>query len=579
MTIHTSPFLFPGPIAITDRLAIAHLKRDLQIPVILRDHDEDDEGYAEGKVLNTRFGNFPHSTLIGLPWGSQVRASQVDTGSRGRRKKVENSKRKRADSEIEADSNKKIKLEDDEHDDKCESEKQTTLMEKKEAVTASSGFIHLLPPTPENWTSSLPHRTQVVYTPDYSYILHRLRARPGSRIIEAGAGSGSFTHASARAVFSGYPDTNNEDPVESSELGKVWSYEFHEQRYQKLHKEIQDHGLEGIVQIMHRDVCTDGFLIEEPCPSPLQSSPSQTDNGNLSDLKENQLQTTRKSPLATAVFLDLPAPWLALPHLSRSSTRPPNLNNSSPLDTTIPGEAPLSPLDPSAPVHICTFSPCIEQVQRTVSVMRNLGWVDINTVELSHRRYEVRRERIGLAAAGAQRGQQMTPANVDEAVARLLEVEGTFKSYHQKEETEELEGEGTTLGLKPPSTLPKPGKPPAENGNRREKMLQDLVQGKSYKEGKLVHRAEAEIKTHTSYLVFAVLPPEWSEDDESAAREMWPIPSESADTVQGERPMSKKAKKRAERAARKSRHENNDDSNTDVDAGHEKKDIDSMEIS
>ena len=57
---------------------------------------------------------------------------------------------------------------------------------------------------------ALPHRTQVVYTPDYSYILQRLKVRPGSRIIEAGAGSGSFTHASARAVFSGYPGGQND---------------------------------------------------------------------------------------------------------------------------------------------------------------------------------------------------------------------------------------------------------------------------------------------------------------------------------------------------------------------------------
>ncbi|KAG9723530.1 putative tRNA methyltransferase subunit GCD14, partial [Aureobasidium melanogenum] len=164
-----SPFLEPGAAASIGSLAILHLKRDQLIPVVLK--STADDGYAEGAVTNTRFGSFPHSTLKDVPWGTQVRASKVDTGSRGR-------------------GGAKRKIDD---------------TEPKEAIQAGTGFVHLLPPTPESWTISLPHRTQVVYTPDASYILQRLQVRPGQTIIEAGAGSGSFTHASARAVFNGYP--------------------------------------------------------------------------------------------------------------------------------------------------------------------------------------------------------------------------------------------------------------------------------------------------------------------------------------------------------------------------------------
>jgi tRNA (adenine57-N1/adenine58-N1)-methyltransferase len=46
-----------------------------------------------------------------------------------------------------------------------------------------------------------------------------------------------------------------------------------------------------------------------------------------------------------------------------------------------------------------------------------------------------------------------------------------------------------------------------------------LVEKKVYKEGKLVHRTEPEVKTHTSYLVFAVLPQEWTAEDEAKARQ------------------------------------------------------------
>ncbi|TVY16674.1 tRNA (adenine(58)-N(1))-methyltransferase catalytic subunit trm61 [Lachnellula arida] len=483
MTSHSSPFLHPGAIAKTDRLSIVHLKRDLQAPTILRDHDEDDEGYSEGKVVNTRFGSFPHTTLIGLPWGTQVRASKVDTGSRGRRgqkqekKQPQEKKRKREDPESTEHPNKRRDSENGEVAISTPAEGK----EEKEAETASSGFIHLLPPTPENWTSSLPHRTQVVYTPDYSYILHRIRARPGSSIIEAGAGSGSFTHASARAVFRGYPggaDANGTSKEEK--LGKVWSFEFHEQRHQKLGEEIKEHGLDGVVQITHRDVCEDGFLVED------------------------------QSPKADAIFLDLPAPWLALPHLTRSSPPPklshgtseagtPAANGTSEASTT----PFLSALNPTKPVHLCTFSPCIEQVQRTISAMRKLGWVDIEMVELAQKRFEVRRERIGIDN-GAQRGLQTTPASVDEALARLIEVEGTFKTFHETGEKVE-------------------GKKDKVNPNNREKILESLVDRKVYKEGNLVHRCEPEVKTHTSYLVFAVLPQEWSAEDEKRARAKWEV--------------------------------------------------------
>ena len=108
--------------------------------MILKARVEDDEGYSEGKVVNTRFGSFPHSTLIGLPWGSQVRASKVDTGSRGRRGQGKDKKRKREQSDNAP--NKAPKLEEE------DAEEVSTPGEYNEggeggAVAASGGFIHI----------------------------------------------------------------------------------------------------------------------------------------------------------------------------------------------------------------------------------------------------------------------------------------------------------------------------------------------------------------------------------------------------------------------------------------------------
>ncbi|KAJ5689387.1 tRNA (adenine(58)-N(1))-methyltransferase catalytic subunit trm61 [Penicillium macrosclerotiorum] len=451
-----SPFLTPGSTAKADDFALLHIRRDQTIPTILRSFDDENQGYKEGKVSNTRFGSFPHSTLIDQPWGSQIPASKVDTGSRGRQGRGK--KRKAEDLDASGTTT-------GADEDKASPQK---------AVAAGSGFIHMMSPTPESWTLSLPHRTQVVYMSDYSYVLHRLRARPGGTIIEAGAGSGSFTHAAVRAVFSGYP---TEEPTSKKRrLGKVCSFEFHEQRVGRVKEEITEHGLDGLVEVTHRDVYEDGFLLGDP--------------------------KTGRSPKANAIFLDLPAPWLALKHLVRK-----------------PASGAESPLDPSSPVFLCTFSPCLEQVQRTIRTMRQLGWLDISMVEVSYNRIEVKRERIGLDAEGV-RGATVFPKSVDEAVAKLRVEDERAKRNRQAR----IDGTLNNPSLK------------EENSKSYNTWQSNSVP--EYQLGRVVHRSEPEIKTHTSYLVFAILPRDWSEEDEQKCRQMW-VPNK----VDGEQKKPEKSKK------------------------------------
>lgn len=531
-----SPFLARSSTTLRDSLAILHLKRDHQIPTILRSQDEQNEGYDEGKVTNTRFGSFPHSTLIGVPWGLQVRASTVDTGSRGRRAPGERQKKRKRDG---ADGREQVI-----GDTAALEQVNEVEVGQKVAITAPTGFVHLLPPTPEVWTSSLPHRTQVVYTPDYSYILHRLRARPGAVLIEAGAGSGSFTHAAARAVFNGYPQGPWKGlPAhirKESRFGKVWSFEFHEQRAEKLKEEISDHGLDGVVEVTHRDVCQDGFR-----PHGARA----------------------EGPNASVIFLDLPAPWLALRHLARSA----GAENALDTETLGGGDLKMSGddresnvpqlkdedsgpgrpsmvsgstkyqslLDPNLSIHLCTFSPCIEQVQRTITAMRQLGWIDIEMVEIAAKRIEVRRQRVGLQEEGL-RGVNASPYSVDEALSRLREVEERSRHFHSANpqdqgQTEEL----PSLDLPAATT-------PISKQQRLETIREALDTRKLYKEGRLVHKAETELKTHTSYLVFAVLPREWTAADELAAQQQWSTKDGVND--RSEAPMSNRQKKRAAKA-------------------------------
>jgi len=254
-----SPFFDPGLNTSSGKLALLALSRHNAIPALLRKPDPSD---PTDEITNTRFGSFPHGTLVDRQWGDQVVASKVEA-----REKRRGKKRKRPDSETESPTTAGI--------DEDEIGEDSPAFE-----AASSGFAHLLPPTPELWTASLPHRTQVVYPRDYSYILQRLHVRPGRTIIEAGAGSGSFTHAAARAVFNGSTTQRSN--------GKVYSFEYHEPRFEKLKQEIHDHQLGDVVHVTYKDVYEKGFILDDG-----------------------------RSPQADAVFLDLPAPWyvfhIALP--------------------------------------------------------------------------------------------------------------------------------------------------------------------------------------------------------------------------------------------------------------------------
>lgn len=486
-----SPFLTPGTRSQPDILALLHLRRDHALPTILRIHDDEDLGYKEGKVTTTRFGSYPHSTLLDQPWGTQIVASKVDTGSRGRKPHL---KRKAADLE-NANSN-----------PSSEGEAQARPLPQA-AVQASSGFCHLLYPTPETWTASLPHRTQVVYTPDYSYILHRLRVRPGGTIIEAGAGSGSFTHAAARAIFNGYPSAETQTQIPPAKkrrrFGKVCSFEFHAQRVERVREEIRQHGLDDIVRVNHRDVYADGFLL-----------PSEHGND---------------SPKASAIFLDLPAPWLALKHLTRN-----------------PENGVQSPLDPTSPVYICTFSPCLEQVQRTISVLRQQGWLNIEMVEVNHHRIEARRERYGLESEGI-RGATVFPKSVDEAISKMRSVDERARKFREAE----------AAGLDPAATasLEQPSQQQQQSSQSQAQAAQAQLHSQlqssipAYSQGRLVHRSEQDLKTHTSYLLFAVLPRDWTEDDEAKCRKRWP--SHKVDSEAG----VQKSKKQMKREAREQRME------------------------
>ncbi|KAG9804179.1 putative tRNA methyltransferase subunit GCD14, partial [Aureobasidium melanogenum] len=141
-------------------------------------------------------------------------------------------------------------------------------------------------------------------------------------------------------------------------------------------------------------------------------------------------------------------------------------------------------------------------------------------VEVMQKRIDVRRERVGLHEEGL-RGVNATAATVDEAVNRLREVEGRFKEWHEAVKEADVVAEANGQPKPRPSNKDHPASHFESKQARLERIKKEAEERKTYKEGRLVHRTEPEIKTHTSYLVFAVLPREWSEEQEERLRKKW----------------------------------------------------------
>ncbi|XP_076830658.1 tRNA (adenine(58)-N(1))-methyltransferase catalytic subunit TRMT61A [Brachyhypopomus gauderio] len=198
-------------------------------------------------------------------------------------------------------------------------------------VTCSKGgWVYVLHPTPELWTVSLPHRTQILYTTDIANITLMLDLKPGSIVCESGTGSGSLSHAILRTI---------------APSGHLHTVEFHAQRAEKAAQEFRDHKVAHMVTVRNQDVCKEGFGVVG---------------------------------VADAVFLDIPSPWEAISHAKRAFKRKGG--------------------------RLCSFSPCIEQVQRTCEALLDKGFQEICTLEVLQRTHDVRSVTLPLPDFGSEEG-------------------------------------------------------------------------------------------------------------------------------------------------------------------------------
>ena len=101
----------------------------------------------------------------------------------------------------------------------------------------------LLQPSLPDILKNTKRATQIMYPKEIGYILLHMGIVPGTKIIEAGTGSGSFT--TALAYYTG-------------EHGKVYSYEIKQETQQIARKSIEKLGLSSRVEFKVKDI-SEGF--------------------------------------------------------------------------------------------------------------------------------------------------------------------------------------------------------------------------------------------------------------------------------------------------------------------------------
>jgi len=101
----------------------------------------------------------------------------------------------------------------------------------------------ILEPSTCDLISELKRTTQIMYPKDIGYVLIKLNITPGSRVIEAGTGSGGLTLAVARAL---------------GPAGRLYSYEVRPDVLRLAQKNLAGMGLADRVELKLRDV-VDGF--------------------------------------------------------------------------------------------------------------------------------------------------------------------------------------------------------------------------------------------------------------------------------------------------------------------------------
>ena len=113
-----------------------------------------------------------------------------------------------------------------------------------ESVETHMGYAYtILPPSLDEMIRDVHRATQIIYPKEIGYMLMKMNIGPGTRVLEAGTGSGGLTLALARMV---------------QPMGHVYSYEVRPEIQAIAEKNLARVGLDAYVTFRTRDIA-EGF--------------------------------------------------------------------------------------------------------------------------------------------------------------------------------------------------------------------------------------------------------------------------------------------------------------------------------
>ncbi|KAM5240087.1 tRNA (adenine(58)-N(1))-methyltransferase catalytic subunit TRMT61A isoform 2-T3 [Hipposideros larvatus] len=184
--------------------------------------------------------------------------------------------------------------------------------------------------------------------------LCREQSQPGLTVgVETGLKAASlvaFAEPGGRGPGTGSGSVSHAIIRTIAPTGHLHTVEFHQQRAEKAREEFQEHRVGRWVTVRNQDVCRSGFGV---------------------------------SHVADAVFLDIPSPWEAVGHAWDA--------------LKVEGG------------RFCSFSPCIEQVQRTCQALVAGGFSELSTLEVLPQVYNVRTVSLPAPDLGASPGPDACP--------------------------------------------------------------------------------------------------------------------------------------------------------------------------
>lgn len=203
------------------------------------------------------------------------------------------------------------------------------------------GFITIVGLIPSIWDKAGERLTQIIFSPDISMILTMLDIQSDYIVMESGTGSGCLSLNIANVLSTGH----------------LYTFEFNYERATKLKQHFSNINVGDRITVTNQDVLEHGFNISK---NSVRQQDYEKYKNHININKIEETESNCLNGVVDALFIDLPCPWAVV-------------------------KAAKSKLKENG--CFVSFSPCIEQVDKTMVEMRKEGFIHPRMFEVCYRGY------------------------------------------------------------------------------------------------------------------------------------------------------------------------------------------------